>query len=206
MHSKPHIQAVVLITVLVLVVGIWVESGNLNWTFFKACGVATFAATIALSLWERVAWKLSLVQRLDFVPRDVAGTWKGTLHSFWRDPQTGASPPPKTAYLVVRQTASTVRVTLLTDESISRSALGALVGGVDARLDYFFLNRPDLRFQERSRPHYGSASLNVIGKPAERLRGQYWTDRDSRGELEFDCHTRSVAEDYVGAARLFSSQ
>ena len=114
--------------------------------------------------------------------------------------------PSKDAYLVVRQTAATVTVTMFTDESTSRSSLGK-VSSLDgqAQLDYLYLNRPDPRFEYRSRIHHGSASLAVTGRHASRLRGRYWTDRNSRGELDFDQRRRkSFAEDYESASALFS--
>ncbi|WP_438817412.1 hypothetical protein [Streptomyces fildesensis] len=139
------------------------------------------------------------------VPRSVRGTWKGTLTSFWIDAENGNIPPPKTVYLVVQQTASRISVKLMTDESKSTSAL-ANVEEADGsvRLTYMYLNRPDMRVEHRSRIHHGSTVLDVSGSPARRLKGRYWTDRDSRGELDFEERsTQKLADDFAEAIELF---
>lgn len=149
---------------------------------------------------------MPFLQRLEFIPSSVSGTWEGSLTAAWIDPTTGSPPAPKTAYLVVRQTFSTVSVMLLTDESRSRSTHGRVMklDGVSS-LDYMYLNRPDSSVEHRSRMHHGSVSLDVTGSPATRLRGRYWTDRDSKGELDFDKRVKTFADDFFVAERLFAS-
>jgi hypothetical protein len=95
---------------------------------------------------------------------------------------------------------------MLTDESESRSSLGRVSkGSAEVSLDYMYLNTPDNSIQDRSRIHHGSTSLKVSGKPATRLRGHYWTDRDSRGELNFTARNPKLADDYVTAEGIFET-
>ncbi len=167
--------------------------------------IAVLIASGLVWLWEVFLWKLQVVQQFGLVPLDVSGTWQGTLASLWKDAQTGASPAPRTAYLVVRQTASSVSAVLLTDESKSVSSLAAVSTALDSpALNYLYLNRPDPRFEDRSRMHHGSSSLDISGRPATRLRGRYWTDRDSRGELDFTQRNKHAADDYAQASSLFA--
>jgi hypothetical protein len=51
--------------------------------------------------------------------------------------------------------------------------------------------------------HHGSTVLDIAGNPAQRLKGRYWTDRDSKGELTFTERSKKLADDYVGAMDLF---
>lgn len=206
MKQRTFVQVVAAVVVIVFAVGIWSSGGQVNFGWLRYFSAAVFAATALLLLWERVVWKLSPVQRMRGAPRDVSGTWKGTLTSFGEDPSTGKPPAPKSAYLIVRQTAFTVSVILLTDESRSVSSLGTVAGGDGlASLDYMYLNRPDSKVEHRSRMHHGSTSLDITGIPAKRLKGRYWTDRESRGELEFVERRRYAAEDFEEAARQFES-
>lgn len=141
------------------------------------------------------------------IPRSLRGTWKGTLTSFWVDPVTGNNPPPKTVYLVVQQTASLVSVKLLTNESKSGSDL-AKVSEVYGSflLTYLYLNKPDMSVEHRSRIHHGSTVFDVSGNPARRLKGRYWTDRDSKGELDFtERNKKKLADDYAEAAEVFGT-
>jgi len=198
------VQVVAAVVVGVFTLGIWLTGGDAHLGWLRFFSIAVLVALGVLAIWEHAVWKIRPAQRLKAVPRDVSGTWKGTLSSQWIDPETGKTPPPKTAYLVVRQSASTASIILLTDESRSVSSL-ATVGGPDGStsLDYIYLNRPDSRFEHRSRIHYGCALLDITGSPAKRLKGRYWTDRDSKGELDFRERARKRVDDYDEAADLF---
>jgi len=75
--------------------------------------------------------------------------------------------------------------------------------GTVASFDYMYVNRPDSRVEHRSRMHHGSTSLDIVGRPATRLRGRYWTDRDTKGELEFGVRSSKVIDGYAEARKLF---
>lgn len=178
------------------------DSMKVGWLRFYSAAV--LVGLFIVWLWDRWLWGLRWVQKLPGVPRDIRGTWEGVLESLWINPATNEQEPPKPAYIVVRQTASHVSVCLLTDESRSTSSLAVLTQGVGgASLDYMYLAQPGSRFEHRSRMHHGSASLAVVGHPVERLRGRYWTNRDSRGELTFHRKVPAAAEDFEGAKALF---
>lgn len=201
------IRAIVGAVVLVFVVSAWVQNGKPDWTALKLFSTAVLLCTVMFNLWDFWLWRIPLIQRIPGVgvPRSLRGTWKGTLTSFWVDPATGTVQPPKTVYLVVQQTASLVSVKLMTDESKSTSAL-AEVSEVDGSiiLTYMYLNKPEMRVEHRSRIHHGSTVFDVSGSPARRLKGRYWTDRDSKGELDFaERNKKSLADDYTEAAGLF---
>jgi hypothetical protein len=199
------IRIVAAVVLAVFVGETWLTSGKLNLSWAKYFSLVVLIATAILWLWDTWLWRLPLFQRLPGVPRSVRGTWKGTLTSFWKDPTTGKSPQPKTVYLVVRQTGTLVSVKLLTNESSSASSL-AEVSVVDASavLNYMYLNRPGMQVEHRSRMHHGSTVLDISGSPARRLQGRYWTDRDSKGELEFTERCPKLADDFADATELFT--
>lgn len=205
MIEKPQVQVVAGVVVAVFAVGILTSGGHLDSSWLRFYSIAVTAALVALWLWDHWIWRLTWSQRFAAVPRDVRGTWQGTLTSQWIDPATGVVVPPKSAYLVVRQTWSTVSVTLLTNESASRSALAKVrPGNGSAGIDYMYLNEPNSSVEHRSRMHHGSTSLAITGNPATRLWGRYWTDRDSRGELNFTDRRGSLADDFESAVKMFS--
>jgi hypothetical protein len=205
MPSKGVVQSIAAIVVLVFAVGIVLSGGTVDSAWLKFYSWAVIVATGLLWLWDKLLWRLALVQRIPSVPRNLRGTWKGELHSLWVDPATHQRPAPKTVFLVVRQTWSSVSATLITDESISKSVLGSLSGDDgDCYLSYSYLNRPDSSVEHRSRIHNGATMLQVVGRPVTRLRGRYWTDRDSRGELDFTERQNETAEDFESAGGLFS--
>jgi len=204
MMNKTAIQVVAAVVVGVFAVGIWASGDKVSVGWLRFYSAAVLAAVAVLALWERWLWKWGWSQKVPKVPRNVGGTWRGTLTSLWVDPETGKQIPAKDAYLVVRQTASTVSVTLLTDESRSKSSL-AVVSTLDgdASLDYVYLNKPGVVVDHRSRIHHGSTSLHITGCPATRLNGRCWTDRDTKGEVDFTKRSAKRADDYEQAAGLF---
>jgi hypothetical protein len=207
MKKTIAIRVIVGVVVGIFLVSAWAHDGKPDWSMLKLFSTAVFVCTVVFNVWDFWLWRLPWIQRIPGVgiPRSLRGTWKGTLTSFWVNPATNSNPPPKTVYLVVHQTASLVTVKLLTDESRSTSALGE-VSEVDGSvvLTYMYLNKPDLRVEHRSRIHHGSTVFDVSGSPARRLKGRYWTDRDSKGELDFaERDKKHLADDFAEAAKLF---
>lgn len=196
-----RVGASVLIAVLAVVS--WVTSGVLNLEPLKYLSGAVFVATALFTLWDLWLWRLAWLQLIPGVPLCVRGTWKGILESSWID-ASGQKIAPKDAYLVVRQTYSVVHVTLLTNESKSESSLSGVTKteGLTV-LHYLFFNKPKMKHEAVSRMHHGSTTLEVSGKPSRRLTGRYWTDRDTRGELDFNAHKKKIADDFEEAASLF---
>src|SRR2546422_137024 len=200
------VQVVTVVVVLVFAIGIWSTGDKLELGWLRFFSAAVLVATAVLGVWDRWFWHLPLTQRIPRVPRDIRGAWKGTLTSLWTDPATQKRPQPKRVFLVVRQTASQQTVVLLTDESSSRSSLASLSDdGTSVTLAYMYLNRPDSRVEHRSRIHNGSVFLEVTGRPATRIRGRYWTDRDSRGELDFNQRRSPIVDDFREATTLFGA-
>lgn len=194
------------IVVALFVVGIWATGSQPNWGWLDIYSYAISTGLALLWLWEMVFWRLSPVQRMRLAQRDIHGTWKRELVPL-SNPEDGVVPAdPKTVYLVVRQTATTVKAILLTDESKSVSSLASMTSeDGEASLDYLYAGSPDLRYRHRSPIHNGSCSLSITGAPAVRLKGSYWTDRNSSGELDFTQRVTSTAEDFNDAEALFAT-
>jgi hypothetical protein len=94
---------------------------------------------------------------------------------------------------------------MLTNESKSKSSVAVISDdGVSASLNYMYLNRPESRYEYRSRMHHGSTSLDITGRPVIRLQGRYWTSRDSKGELDFNQRVKKFADDFLQAETLFN--
>ena len=179
-------------------------TGSPDLTLLRFFSVAVLVASILLTAWDKFLWKLAPVQRTPRVPRDVNGTWEARLESFWVNPETGTRIPPKTVYVVIRQTSSAVSVTLLSNESRSKSSIARLVQEDGSwTLHYIYTNEPGYSVVTRSPIHHGSGVLRVIGQPATRINGDYWTDRDSKGHLHLNHRVKAMAEDYAGAVQLF---
>lgn len=201
------IRIAVAVVVCVFAAGSWISGHEVEAWWLQYASASVFLITIIWAAYDLWIWRWRVVQRIPMVPRDIRGTWRGTLYSFWKDPVSGKKVAPKTVYLVVHQRAFRVATTLITDESKSKSSLAGLSKiDEDVVLHYLYLNKPRAKFEQRSRIHHGSTVLEVAGLPAERLNGRYWTDRDSRGELEFAQRSRRLADDFKDAEMIFRNE
>lgn len=206
MTRRVLVQIVAAVVVAVFAVGILLGGDTRPATWLRFYSVAVSCSLGILWLWEHVLWRLPLFQAIPGVPRNIRGTWKGRVVSLWSDPGTGASPGGLRAFLIIRQSASSVSLVLLTEESRSKSSIASLVetDGM-VTLTYVYLNSPSILVEGRSRMHHGSAALNIGGSPASMLNGRYWTDRDSRGEMEFNIRSTRICDDFQAAKRLLGA-
>lgn len=200
------LRIIAIIISAVFVVAIWVTTGKFELSFLQFFSIAVLVCSVLLFVWDRWAWKLSLFQSVAGVTRNVSGTWEAKLESLWIDPATGKSPDPKMVYIVIRQTSSGTSITLISDESKSKSSLARLVHEDGSwLLHYLYTNEPHVDLREKSPIHHGSGVLSIVGKPVRRITGSYWTDRDSKGKLSLIRRSKKLAEDFEDGAELFST-
>lgn len=205
MVSGLLLRAIAIIISVVFVIASWIATGTPDTAFIRYFSLAVLFASLALTVWDKWLWKIPLVQRFPSVSRDVSGTWETQLESFWVNPDTGKRTPIKTVYVVVRQTSSRVSVTLISNESNSKSSMARVVQEDGTWvLHYLYTNEPDVTVEHRSRIHHGSGVLSVVGNPVKRLSGRYWTDRETKGKLTLERRTRKLAEDFADGQQLFS--
>jgi hypothetical protein len=192
---------VVVLAVVFLVNGISVDPKILNSAFSWAVTIVAFA----LLLWERWLWGWRIFHPWLTNKPDLRGTWKGVLNSSWVNPDSKQRRGPIEVYLVVRQTYSTLDVRLLSTESNSTSLSASLhvdnVGIWDAAVTY--RNIPTVLRREHSPISHGGMLLYVRGAPIHQLDGEYWTDRETKGELVFKSRCNNfAAHDFNHAERL----
>ena len=181
------------------------SGGNLLDVFWNLSSVIPLLV-IGGWIFEQRIWRWNWLHRLRLVSTPVViGTWQGLMLSDWK--QEGSDTPiaPRTVYLTVVQTAVTIKVRLLTDESSSDLLHGLVEIGSSGypTITYAYLNEPELALQQtRSRMHHGAAMVKIIDDPAAMLEGSYWTDRKTSGTLRFAAHNSRVAQTFEQARAL----
>ena len=131
---------------------------------------------------------------------DISGTWVGEMKSLWVDPRTGKTTPPIPAQLTVSQTFSGVQCVMRTGEMTSRSYCSTVDIDDHAqlrRLAYTYASEPRIAVRDRSAPHDGTCSLEIIAGTPRRLVGKYWTERNTAGEIRLIFHSRDRAEELL---------
>ena len=172
--------------------------------FYHAFSYVVTVVTVAVVVWERYLWHLWPFQPHLHTRPDLRGTWKGELVSDYREPRTGEQKPPFEVYLVIRQTYSTIDVRLFSHESSSVSLSADLCTDSVGlyTLASIYRNVPTVLRREKSPISHGGFLLNVRGTPTHQLDGEYWTDRNTKGEAIFTSRCKDEAHDFGHAQRF----
>lgn len=113
---------------------------------------------------------------------NLSGEWEGFVKSNWNDKVLEPIP----TNVSISQNFFNIQVKITTKESRSYS-IGASFD-IDSergfqQLFYSYLNTPKSGVRERSAIHYGSTILNFEGFKVTKMDGEYWTDRETTGEI-----------------------
>jgi hypothetical protein len=204
MPSRNTIWVIVGVTAIIYFVGLWVLKAPAGGVLMRLSGLAVLVVSLLLAAFDRFLWKLlpKLPLINYFAKRPVLhGTWKGTFESDYVYPETGKREGPTEAYLVARQTFSSLHLRFITRRSASESMACELKTKSDGRYGIYavYENRPPLLAQNASPVHRGGLILEVVGDPAHALEGSYWTDRPTKGDMKLDGYSKKVHDDFDSA-------
>lgn len=188
MVSRFHLTTITLIAAGIWALLLLLQGTSVTAAFFRPLSNVLGIIVVLLSLFDKWGWRLRLLRPWFLIVPDLNGVWKGRLVSNWTDPQTRQRIPPIDATIDIRQTFSSIQLRLKTNESESELLSGGLVRKADGTYQVVgvYRNTPQLLLRERSPIHHGGLILDVIGNPPSALRGEYWTDRNTQGELRFE--------------------
>ena len=165
-----------------------------------AVGIALFGA----GLFERALWKWRPLGKLLQAIPNVSGTWKGTIQSSWTDPKMGRTLPLIETYFSIHQTAYSFKLKTMTREGAAETIGSEVVKTRhgEHRITGVYVNEPKIFVRKRSPIHYG-AILLAISENAKELRGTYWTDRSTAGEMVLRHKVNKDFPDFMAAKEAF---
>lgn len=163
--------------------------------FSKALSHISTAISINIIFWFvfiKWLWKLRLFYPWLVQVPNLSGKWEGTLKSNWGD----GTQNPIPMEIAIDQTFLNIQVTIKTEESRSFS-LGASFN-IDKdrgqqQLFYSYLNTPKPGVRSSSEIHYGSALLMLDGYDVNEIEGEYWTSRETTGEMRLERITNAIS-------------
>lgn len=202
MPGRTPVSIVLGLAACVWALVILVAGGEVGWQHAKPFSLVVGVISLALAAFDRWIWRWPVVR--GFVSRpDLEATYWGELKSQWVDPKTGEPPKPIAVAVVITQRYSRLALTLFTEDSQSSTIAATLDQGADGRFAVLgiYRNEPRLSAQPRSRIHYGGLRLDLAGSGTT-LKGSYWTDRGSCGELELARLSSECAHDFGEAERM----
>lgn len=204
MISRIHISAILLIVAVTWGICLILSGVPVTASLFRPFSIVAGVLVITLSIANNWLWRLRWLRPWLFKMPDLNGTWRVVLRPTAPDRTRGEL----RAFMVIRQTFSTISLRLLTPESASETLAARVVLEEDGMCSVasLYRNTPRLRVRDRSELHHGAMLLNVHGVPPESLAGQYWTDRLSEGEIELFGRSPGLAYSFDEATRLASGQ
>lgn len=118
----------------------------------------------------------------------LKGEWKGKLYSDYKQEETGKPIEKEIRVIINQPSISEIFVKQISDESFSKSYadLVLLDEHNDILLTYSYLNEPNADVRNRSEISFGSVRLSMDSKGSKELKGNYWTDRKTRGRIELE--------------------
>lgn len=128
---------------------------------------------------------------------DLNGTWQGHIESAWKGAE-GKTPGPIATVLTIKQSFGRMSCVMRTSEMESHSYIEGFCIDKDAqvrRLCYSYTSKTKAVLQDRSTPHDGTMLFNIIGDPARKLEGEYWTQRQTIGTVTLTCRTTELLDE-----------
>ena len=129
------------------------------------------------------AWKFKIFYPWLVQVPNLSGQWTGFLKSNW----DGGKLDPISTKVTINQSFLYIQIKIQTGESKS-SSVGASFDidkerGIQ-QLFYSYVNTPKPSVRHRSEIHYGTTLLYFDGFNVDSLEGEYWTSRETTGEIE----------------------
>lgn len=154
--------------------------------FNKVLSQISTTISINIVLWLifiKWAWKLKIFHPWLVPFPNLSGEWRGFIKSNYRGKELDNIP----IEVSITQTFFNVQVRIKSGESKSYS-IGASFDidkerGIQ-QLFYSYLNTPRPGVRDRSEIHYGSTILNFEGVKVNEMEGEYWTTRETTGEIK----------------------
>ena len=157
--------------------------------FHKALTHISTTISINIIIWLlfiKFGWKWKIFYPWLVPFPNLSGEWSGRIKSNWKEKEKELELEPIPTEVSITQSFFNIQVRIKTGESRSYS-IGASFDIDKERgfqqLFYSYLNTPKAGVRERSEIHYGSTSLNFEGFAVKKMEGEYWTSRETTGEI-----------------------
>jgi hypothetical protein len=208
MIKELHLKTVFWLAVATWAVTLAIAGEPIGVALLKPSGIVFGVVTAVTALFERYMWRWRVLRPWFVSKPDLVGSYSGKLASNFIDGSTGSSIQPIDAFLSIHQTLSGITVRLMTAQSASVSLCASLVESPDGHWDLLatYRNEPRLSLQEQSRIHHGALRLEVHGQGASELIGNYFTDRDTHGEITFTRISKGRSSSFQEAQRIAIGQ
>lgn len=205
MLTEIQLSTLIFIAAVIWAILLALKGTPLSTSLFEPFSNVTGVLVLILAFFDKWAWRWKVFYPWLVSTPYLEGTWKGKIKSNWINPETEKASGNIEAYLVIRQKFSKIYASLITKESISELLTGELVKNSDETWQFVgaYRNTPKILIRERSPIHHGAVILQVKGQPPTGLEGQYWTDRNTQGEMLFSEYSKKKIQDFNSASTVY---
>ncbi|MDR0967748.1 MAG: hypothetical protein LBL75_02865 [Rickettsiales bacterium] len=109
---------------------------------------------------------------------NISGKWKGKLHYNYKGKKG-----QKAVNVEIKQTFSSTKVIILSDEMHGESIVSKWFYD-ENKLFYVYRTDPKSEHKDKNPVQYGGAQIKVDNKNLNKIRIEYWTDRQTKGYME----------------------
>ena len=138
----------------------------------------SYSVTLSLllfTLYSKWLWKYNLLEKTPRLRKKYVAKI---------DYQYGGQARNKKINVYIKQDLFSVKVTMKSDESFSKSVIANIYQEQDVwYLTYTYINEPSQKNRKKSKIHYGTCKLNL--NDINKINGEYFTDRLSCGDIVF---------------------
>lgn len=155
------------------------------------------ADLLLIGFFTKWGWRWKRLQGWLVPFPDLNGTWEGSLQTSWRVEQ-GKTPGPIPVILTIKQSFLHISCVMRTAEMESHSYVEGFCIDSDRQvrlLCYSYTSRPKVSLRDRSTPHDGTILFKILGEPANKLDGEYWTQRKTTGTVALTFRTKDQLSD-----------
>lgn len=189
LNYKNFIWIILIISAFIWWIIARVNDINLSdlWVLLRQIPNIAFIIGLLFAVFAKWGWKIKIFQGWLVLFPNLNGTWQGTIQTTWKDPKTNKTPDPIPVLLTIKQSLLHLSCIMKTAEMTSYSF------AEDFKIDhekqikqivYSYISKPIVNLSERSSIHEGTIIFDILGKPVNKLSGQYWTSRKTTGLIE----------------------
>lgn len=198
-----YITAVVFALFMVVQVAI-LDRFAVGW---KSTGRIPVAITLTTFSWigiVRWAWKIWPFRLFLGVPV-LEGSWTGHLQSDWTRDMKGAEQSPIPIVFAIRQDLLTLTVLSFTENRHGISHVAQVLANDAADMvKLVYLYSLCEEFRAGGGTQQGAAEVRLVGKKADELRGEYWTNMKTRGRVIVRRQSRHAVASFQEATSNWS--
>jgi hypothetical protein len=201
MITKVQLTTILLFSAFIWGIVLFLDGISISLVLLKPITSVTGVVIFILAFFDKWAWHWKIFYPWLVATPYIEGTWKGEIKSNWNNLETYQGIENIDAFFVIRQKFSSIHAQLITNESSSELLSGEIIKNPDETWQFIgiYRNTPKLSIRERSPIHHGAMILNIVGHSPYGLEGQYWTDRDTKGELSFFDYNKDKFSNFTSA-------